>query len=87
MIFVYWTITIYGIPFQGISTNQTSSKYSPLEVFPFHPAIGKTSQKYPQRYFLTTPIPTSRCARCVEFSIYECSIFKQIPIFQFSNND
>ena len=24
MIFVYWTITIYGTPFQGVLTNQTS---------------------------------------------------------------
>ena len=31
VIFAYRTITFYGIPFQGISANQTSSKCSPSD--------------------------------------------------------
>ena len=33
MVFTYWTITIFGIPFQGISANQISSKCSPSAAF------------------------------------------------------
>ena len=34
MIFAYRTVTVYGTPFQGVSTNQTLPKCSPSEVFP-----------------------------------------------------
>ena len=31
MIFIYWTFTIFGTPFQEVSINQTSSRFSPSE--------------------------------------------------------
>ena len=48
MIFEYGAITLYGSPFQGDSSNQTSSKYSPSANISVH-------QKYSRRYLLTTP--------------------------------
>ena len=46
MIFGYGTITLFGIPFQGIFPNQILSKYSP-----------SVSRRYP----LTTPTSNKRC--------------------------
>ena len=45
VIFVYRTITVFGTPFQGVSTNQTSPNFLPQE-YSSAPGIPPTLPSY-----------------------------------------
>ena len=59
VVFKYGTITLYGIPFQGISFNQTLICIS-LRKFRFYLFVMNRWKRNPRRYSLTTPVINNR---------------------------